>query len=68
MNIEDTLISIRNICFANHIELQEIKKKLNMPVCDTNYLQEYEISISGYIEEMTTKIGYFEPYSKSFGT
>jgi hypothetical protein len=68
MNIEDTLIGIRNICLANHIELQEIKKKLNMPVCDSNYLEEYEISLPGYIEEMTNKIGYFGPYSKSFET
>jgi hypothetical protein len=50
------------------MELQEIKKKLNMPACDANYLEEYEISLPGYIEEMTNKIGYFEPYSKSFGT
>ncbi len=67
MNIEDTLRSIENICFANYIELQEIKKKLNMPVCNANYLEEYEISLPGYIEEMTNKIGYFGPYSKSFG-
>ena len=68
MNIEDTLISIRNICIANYMELQEIKNKLNMPACDANYLEEYEISLPGYIEEMTNKIGHFGPYSKSFDT
>ncbi len=67
MNIEDTLRSIQNICLANYFELQEIKKKLDMPVYDTNYLEEYEISLPGYIEEMTNKIGYFKSYSKSFG-
>lgn len=66
MNIEDALIGIRNICLANHMELQEIKKKLNMPTCDANYLQEYEISIPGYIEDMTNKIAHIVPHSKSF--
>ena len=66
MNIEDALIGIRNICLANHMELQEIKKKLNMPVCDSSYLEEYEISIPGYIEDMTNKISHIVSHSKSF--
>jgi hypothetical protein len=66
MNIEDALIGIRNICLANHMELQEIKKKLNMPACEANYLQDYELSIPQYIEDMTNKIGHIVAHSKSF--
>ena len=67
MNTEDTLRSIENICLANFFELQEIKKKLGMSACDKNHLDEYEISLPVYIQEMTDKIGYFEAHSKSFG-
>ena len=56
MSADSELNLVKWLCILNFLELQEIKRKLNISTGDTQGLYDYANSLSDYMREMDQKL------------
>jgi len=52
----DELNLIKRLCILNFIELQEIKRRLNIATHDSQDFYDYANALAGYMKEMDDKM------------
>ena len=56
MSTESELNLVKRLCILNFLELQEIKRKLNISITDVQGLNDYANAMSDSMKEMDQKI------------